>query len=305
MTTRRQFLKWTALSSALAFGCPLLAQESKKKVLYYDYSSGYIHEPTRDVDGKPGKCGSFFKAFGEKNGLDVVCTKDGNVFAEDLTQYSAIILYTSGDLYVRNPRCPGNPVPAGTQEKLVDAVRAGVGLLSLHPTTDSWRCNGTAYVSKATEEIYANDPVEIITLFTKLVGGQFIIHGPQQEAEVVFADPVELPCLKAIPEKKYRVFEEWYCLKNLNPDMHVYLTLNTEGMKGDCYSRPPFPVVWARKEGKGVSAYSAFGHGPQQWDNPFIQNVSSDLLLLVSGKISTDLTPNMKTACPNAAIAHF
>ena len=29
------------------------------------------------------------------------------------------------------------------------------------------------------------------------------------------------------------------------------------------------------------------------------------LLLLVTGKISTDLTPNMKTACPNAGIAHF
>ena len=292
-------MKLTALSSALAFGAPLLAQEGRKKVLYYDYSSGYIHDPTRDYDSKTGKCGTFFREFGEKNGLDVLCTKDGNVFGEDLTQFSAIILYTSGDLYVRNPHCPGNPVPAGTQEKLVEAVRAGVGLLSLHPTTDSWRCNGTQYVT------YRNDPESVRTPFTRLVGGQFIIHGPQQEAEVLFADPVELPSLKAVPGKSYRCFEEWYCLKNLNPDLHVYLTLNTQGMRGDCYNRPPFPVVWARQEEKGISAYSAFGHGPRQWDDPFIQSVSGDLLLLVTGKISTDLTPNMKTACPNAGIAHY
>ena len=302
---RRLFLKLTALSSTLSFGVPLWAQEPKKKVLYYDYSSGYIHEPTRDHGGKTGICGTFFKTVGEKHGLEVICTKDGNIFAEDLTRFSAIILYTSGDLYVRNPHCPGNPVPAGTQEKLVDAVRAGVGLLSLHPTTDSWRCNGTSYVSRATEETYRNDPVHVITPFTKLVGGQFIMHGPQQEAEVFFSDPVELPSLKAVPGKSYRCFEEWYCMKNFNPDMHVYLTLNTQGMTGDCYSRPPFPVVWARQEEKGVSAYSAFGHGPRQWNDPFIQSVSEDLLLLVTGKISTNLTPNMKTACPNAAIAHF
>ena len=302
---RRRFLKLTALSGALAFGAPLLAQEGRKKVLYYDYSSGYIHDPTRDYDGMTGKCGTFFREFGEKNGLDVLCTKDGNVFGEDLTQFSAIILYTSGDLYVRNPQCPGNPVPAGTQEKLVEAVRAGVGLLSLHPTTDSWRCNGTQYVSKPTEETYRNDSESVRTPFTRLVGGQFIIHGPQQEAEVLFADPVELPSLKAVSGKSHRCFEEWYCMKNFNRDLHVYLTLNTQGMKGDCYNRPPFPIVWARKEEKGVSAYSAFGHGPQQWDDPFIQNVSGDLLLLVTGKISTDLTPNRKTACPNAGIAHF
>lgn len=49
----------------------------------------------------------------------------------------------------------------------------------------------------------------------------------------------------------------------------------------------------------------AFGRGPQKWNAPFIQSVSGDLLLLVTGKVSTDLTPNRKTACPNAGNTHF
>ena len=72
---RRDFIALTGLGAVLATvsGFSASADEPKKKVLYYDYSAGFIHPPTVDNDGKLGVCGSFLKEFGEKNGIEVVC----------------------------------------------------------------------------------------------------------------------------------------------------------------------------------------------------------------------------------------
>ena len=41
---------------------------------------------------------------GKQHGVEVVCTKDGRVFDDDLAQYAAFAFYTSGDLTAPCPR---------------------------------------------------------------------------------------------------------------------------------------------------------------------------------------------------------
>src|SRR5437762_4214536 len=45
--------------------------------------------------------------------------------------------------------------------------------------------------------------------------------------------------------------DEWYSLKDFRTDLHVILTLDTKGMTGEPYQRAPYPMTWARMEGKG------------------------------------------------------
>jgi hypothetical protein len=293
---RRDFIALTGLGAALAAlpGFSASADEPKTKVLYYDYSAGFIHPPTVDNDGKLGVCGSFLKEFGEKNGIEVVCTKDGSVFDGDLSQYAAIVFYTSGDLFNKNDRCPGQPLSKQGAKNLFEAIRSGVGFLGFHSATDTWCVRGP--------ERFKDVPKEERNDYINMIGGEFIMHGSQQEATVKPIDP-ELPCLKDM-ERPIRHHDEWYCNKHLAKDMHVFLMLQTEGMTGDCYNRPDFPCVWARKEGKGVVAYSALGHGNNHWETPLVQGVAGDLLKLVTGKLQIDLTPNFETVCPDAAISH-
>jgi len=63
--------------------------------------------------------------------------------------------------------------------------------------------------------------------------------------------------------------QEWYSLKDFTPDLHVILTLDTHGMTGEPYQRPPYPVTWARMQGKGHVFYTAIGDRPEDWTDPF------------------------------------
>ena len=81
------------------------------------------------------------------------------------------------------------------------------------------------------------------------MGGEFITHVAQQVVTNKVID-------KKFPgfEKGGDTFtfnEEWDSLKNFNPDMQVLTVIETANLIGEPYQRPPYPTIWARKEGKG------------------------------------------------------
>ena len=80
------------------------------------------------------------------------------------------------------------------------------------------------------------------------------------------ADP-DFPGLKGL--KDYEMMEEWYSLKNFAPDLHVILTLDTKTLHAQCYERRPYPMTWARMQGKGRVFYTAIGDRPENWENSF------------------------------------
>ncbi|MGI5831180.1 MAG: ThuA domain-containing protein [Thermoguttaceae bacterium] len=296
---RREFLKNSALLTAVTVfpfaTSGLNAGEKKRKVLYFDRSNSYVHPPTEVQDDGTTVCGNALIELGKELDFEVVCTKDSAIFESDLTQFDAIFFYTCGELDQ-----DGGLSPKGMSEKGVanfyNAIRGGLGLIGVHSATDTWKTPG---------EAWENQPVEDRTEYTKLIGGQFLIHGSQQETTLKVVEPAQLPFMKSkAPEFKY--FDEWYCQKNLNPDMHVLLVMETAEMNKDdhnaCYNRPAFPAVWARMEGKGRVAYSALGHNNSSWWDDTNRGVVSDLFRFVLGDVDIDLTPNTEKVAPGANI---
>ena len=289
---RRDFLATTIAATTFSlFPTMNFAQETTaKKILFYSRSQGFEHTPVK-LD-KNGDCvaGLALQRLGKELGYDVDCTKDGTIFDGDLDQYAAFIFYTSGDLD-KEGGDGQKPMSKKGFENLQKAIRTGTGFLGFHSATDTWRHN-TGYKNDAYYEMHE---------YIRLLGGEFISHGEQQEATIEIVDDT-LPSLKK--RTNWRHFDEWYTNKNFAPDMHVLASLQTAGMKTNghngCYDRPAFPCIWTRNEKNGVVMYCALGHNDSFWSNGESDDLLIDLIKTVLGQIKVSETPNLTTSCPGA-----
>ena len=271
------------------------ADSQRGKLLYFDLSTEWEHPPTVDEEDGTSFAAKVVKKLGESLGFEVTCTKDGSILDSDLGVYRAMIFYTCGDL----DRAPETRTGATVKgyENLLRAIRRGTGFLGIHSATDTWQCSG---------ELWENQPIADRTEYIKMIGGDFITHGSIQEATLTVTEPVQLPSLKGFANRQIRFRDEWYTMKNFNPDLHVLLVQETDGMLQEdgniCYKRPPYPSTWIRKEGDGRVAYTAFGHDKEMWQAELVQSVIRDLMRFVTGDLDLDLTPNMDQVCPDASI---
>ena len=133
-----------------------------------------------------------------------------------------------------------------------------------------------------------------------MIGAEFTTHGAQQVAPMRIACPT-FPGVKELGESEtYSLNEEWYAMRKFAKDLHVILVLDTTKMTGPAYQRPPFPITWARKQGKGRVYYTALGHREDVWTNPKVQGLITGGLNWVLGKVDFDPAPNIDTVAPKA-----
>lgn len=270
----------------------VISEEPTRKILYFSLSSGFEHTTVRSEGGKPSVSDIAITETCKQHGIEVYCTKDGSVFEKDLGEYDAFLFQTSGELSSGTKEHPEWKLSEKGWKNLLKEIRNGKGFLGFHPSTDSNRSGGP---------MYENSPKEKITEFTKLLGAEFTVHGPSQEATVSIIEPSPIPWLKA-KGKNFRAFEEWYVHKNFNDDIRVFAVLETKGMNGEMYDRPSVPIVWGRAEGKGRSFYSAFGHYDEYWKDADNRQFILQLIRCALGDIEIDLSPNIKQVTPGANV---
>jgi len=263
------------------------AGAKKPKILYFTRSAGYEHSAVAPVDGGPSISEKVMTEVAEREGIEVICTKDGRVFDEPLDKYDVIAFYTCGDLCAPQSKQKTPPMSPDGKKRLLEAVANGKGFVGFHSAADSFHSKG------ARNEIQTEvDP------YVAMLGGEFVKHGPQQVATIRVASP-NFPGMKGVPES-FELNEEWYALKNFAKDIHVILVQETEGMKGDCYQRPPYPATWARQHGKGRVYYTSFGHRHDIWTNPLCQQIVMGGFDWAMGNVDADLVPNLHKVTPKA-----
>ena len=136
-----------------------------------------------------------------------------------------------------------------------------------------------------------------------MLGGEFIVHGAQQKADMKVVDHT-FPGVKdnaGLKDDAIKLNEEWYALKNFAPDLHVILVQDTTGMKGGMYERPPFPATWARMHNKGRVFYTSMGHREDIWENQLFKDLLAGAFAWSFGNVQADVTPNLAKVCPQAA----
>lgn len=298
VSNRREFLRAAALTSAgLAISNRLLGAPNKS-VLVFTKSSGFEHAVVKRVEGKPSIMDNAITELVSKHGYKVGVTKDGRVFdSKELHSYAAMVFFTTGDLTTLGT--DGKP-PMSPQGKaaLLDAVRGGMGFVGVHAAADTFHTPpdppdlSNRYIAHGDQQ----------DSYLKMLGGEFIIHGREprlQDANVIVNDP-KFPGLEGVTSP-VSFNEEWYSLKDFMPDMHVILTLDTQGMKGECYQRAPYPVTWARQQGKGRVFYTAMGDRPENWNSEFFLNLLGGGICWAIGDASAQIDANLKQAAPGYA----
>ena len=298
LSNRREFLRNATLTGAgLALSNPLLGA-SNKSVLVFTKSSGWEHDVVKRVGGKPSLVDDTINELGNKHGFSAGVTKDGRIFdSKEFHSYAGVVFFTTGDLTTMGT--DGKPAmsPKGKQT-LLDAVRGGMGFVGVHAASDTFHTlpdpedRSNRYIAHGEKE----DP------YLRMVGAEFITHGREprlQDANLIVNDP-KFPGLEGVTSP-VDFNEEWYSMKDFMPDLHVILTLDTHGMKGECYQRAPYPVTWARQDEKGRVFYTAMGDRPENWKNEFFLNLLAGGIRWSIGDASAQLDANLKQAAPGYA----
>src|SRR5215471_4158766 len=268
--SRRQFLQAGVLVGTSFILPKNIFAASKKSVLVFTKSSGFEHDVVKTPDGKPSILENALAALGKEHGFDVTATKDGTVFnSGDFKKYSAVLFFTTGDLTTagtdKNPA-----MSAQGKQSLLDAIHNGLGFVGIHAASDTFHTppdtpdNANRYIAHGEQ----SDP------YIRMLGGEFITHGSTprlQTTNIIISDP-KFPGLEGVTSP-VSFNEEWYSLKDFRPDLHVILTLDTKGMKGEPYERAPYPMTWARMEGKGRVFFTAIGDRPENWSDKFFLNL--------------------------------
>ena len=267
---RRQFLRNMAITGGSLVLPPSVLAAKKKSVLAFTKSSGWEHDVVKRIDGKPSIVEQAITALGGKHGFNVIATKDGGVFdSKDFHKYDAVVFFTTGDLTTtgtdKNP-----PMSVQGKQSLLNAIHDGLGFVGVHAASDTFHTapdpkdNSNRYIAHGDQ----SDP------YLRMLGGEFITHGSSprlQTTNIIVNDP-KFPGLEGVASP-FSFNDEWYSLKDFRTDLHVILTLDTKGMSGKPYERPPYPMTWARMEGKGRVFYTAIGDRPENWSNTLFLNL--------------------------------
>jgi type 1 glutamine amidotransferase len=295
---RRQFLQAGAVAGAsLALPKGLFAV-AKKSVLVFTKSSGFEHDVVKTPGGKPSIVENAITTLGTKYGFDVTATKDGGVFdSKDLHKYAAVLFFTTGDLTTvgtdKNP-----PMSPQGKQSLLNAIQEGLGFVGVHAASDTFHTppenedHANRYIAHGDK----SDP------YLRMLGGEFITHGSTprlQTTNIIVNDP-KFPGLEGV-SSTVSFNEEWYSLKDFRTDLHVILTLDTKGMMGEPYQRAPYPMTWARMDGKGRVFYTAIGDRPENWSTPFFLNVLGGGIRWAIGDVNASLDQNLMQAAPGHA----
>lgn len=300
LSTRRDFLRASVATGAGLLVSRSLAAAKKKSVLLFTKSSGFEHAVVKVSPDKPCIVESALQDLAPRNGFEVTATKDGRVFdSKDFLNYSALVFFTTGVLTEsgtdKNP-----PMSPQGKQAFLDAIHGGLGFVGIHAATDSFHTppDPTDLSNRYIAHGEQSDP------YIRMIGGEFIIHGRDkdprlQTANLTINDP-NFPGLHGV-KPPVSFTEEWYSMKDFAPDLHVICTLDTSTMNGLAYKRAPYPVVWARMEGKGRVFYTAMGDRPENWSDKFMLDVLAGGIRWAIGDVKASIPPNLQTAAPGYA----
>lgn len=284
-------LAFLGLAVSNVVGAPL-------RVLFFTKSSGWEHSVIKQDNFKPSYAENVLAKLGQKHDIQFTVSKDGSLFSDAyLAQFDAIMFFTSGDLTsIGTDRYPG--ITGAGLEAFYNYIANGGGLLGLHATSDTFHTN---------ERGGGNNPIRApryqnygaaADRFVKTLGGEFIRHGAQQVASAIVVDK-KFPGFENIGNE-IKVKEEWYTLKEFQPDLHVLLVMNTAGMEGPDYARANYPLAWVREQGKGRVAFNAMGHREEIWDSAEFQSMILGQLRWVAKRVEADVKPNLLEVTPDA-----
>lgn len=229
-------MKGFALALLFAGSLQVMAQTSPRRVLVYSKVTGYFHESIPDGIKAIQKLGA-------QNSFAVDSTKDSTYFTDNnLKKYAAVIFVNTS----------GNILSPEQKRAMERYIQAGGGFVGIHCASANFK------------RIPPPEPDWI--WFHQLVGAVQTNH-PAPSWGVIRIIDSKHPSTQHLP-KEWTWHEEWYNFKDIQPDLHVLYTVDETTYKGG-ENGPNHPLAWYHEFDGGRSFYTALGHFPVAYTNPF------------------------------------
>lgn len=226
------------------------------KVLVFSKTAGFYHESIPNGIAAIQKLGS-------ENGFEVDTTTQSEKFTEEnLAQYSAVIfLSTTGDVL--------NNYQEADFERY---IQAGGGYMGIHAAADTeyeWGWYG------------------------RLVGGYFTDHpgindpNPNVQPGTITVVDSNNSSTSFLPSPWDRT-DEWYSYKNMNPDVHVLLTLDEDSYKGG-FDMGTHPIAWFHDYDGGRALYTGGGHTNESYtEELYLKHVLAGIQYAIGDNLELD-----------------
>jgi uncharacterized protein len=245
----------TGIVLALAL-LPESMQGQPRKVLYLTHSAGFRHDNL-------GTSQQVLREIAARSGnLEITATEDLSALS-DLSSYSAVFFFTSGELALSDAQKQG----------LLNFVRNGGGFGGAHSATD--------------------------TLYTwpeygDLIGARFDGHPWVQEVRIDIEDP-DHPATRHLAPS-FSITDEIYQFRAFDrANVRVLMTLDTTSIDvratGVNRTDNDFALAWTRQYGSGRVFYTALGHFDETWRDARFQRMLEQALLWITGQIPGDGQP--------------
>lgn len=231
------------------------AAETGRRVLVYTRNG-----PT--LDGKKGfvhdNIAASVKAIeelGQQNGFAVDVSTNPAVFTDaNLKKYKALVFSNSNNQAFESDE---------QRDAFKRYIEAGGGFVGIHSASGSER-----------DWDY----------FQKVLGAKFLRHPPLQKFTIDVLDN-QHPATRFLG-KTWAWADECYFFTNVNPDIHVLLTVDVATLKDPQLAKQPgmkvgdrFPLSWYHQFDGGREFYTALGHKIEYYSDPqFRQHILGGIL---------------------------
>jgi type 1 glutamine amidotransferase len=270
---------WMDKIRELAPGEPAVKPERAPKILVFTLSTGFqhwvVHHTTAMMEILSAKTG----AFKMEHSADI------QVF-EDLEGYDAVLLNNNcsegerRDLFWDELGKNKNLTEkerekkaAGLENNLIGFVKRGGGLMVIHGGI-----------------VMQNNSME----FSRMVGGSFDYHPPQQEIQVDLVEP-DHPLVGCFKGKPFVHVDEPYIFKNAYFDYDFRPLLSMDVSKLHSLKKqienPVIFISWIKRYGKGRVFYVSPSHNAQSYEDPRLLKFYLDGLQYITGHLKCDDIP--------------
>ncbi|MEM9143636.1 MAG: ThuA domain-containing protein [Bacteroidota bacterium] len=273
--------EWLSRITQIAPDAPRIQNVDKKRILVFSKATGFYHWTIPHNIEVLKILAKKTQAFEVQVGYDIT-----NFERKALKKFDAVVLNNSNpsgpdrdlfaDLMRQNSSLSDTEIAAmapAYEKNLMDFVAKGGGLMVLH---------GAITVQ--------NNNME----FSKLTGGSFDYHPPQQEMHLKEVDPRH-PLVQAFKGKGLTHVDEPYFFKNAYFDYNFRPLLFIEADKlRDVKKKPErntIYVSWIKRYGKGRVFYTSPSHNAQSLENPELLQFLLDGMRYVTGDLKCDDSP--------------
>lgn len=272
---------------------PMAPPQSLRHVLVLCKAAGWVHTSIPLAS-------KMVEYLGDKTGawMTTITYDSAAINAENLKHYDAIFLDSTTGEFLDDPN--DKAATQARRQALLDFVKGGKGLASIHAATDSYHTRGR------TPEGKEEAPTGTWPEFNEMIGGYFKFHWTYPTLIPVKIDDASSPLTSMFPERGYEIVDETYTFAQdsfSRKRVHVLTSINYKKMSAEDKAKEPagtkrtdgdYAISYIQRVGSGRVFYETHGHDEKVYaSRPFVAHMLAGIQYAL-GDLKADDSPSEK-----------